>query len=81
MAFSIHSNRAAAGIGAATYRPMSDIDEVRASGQYRILTPDEYRQELAAAGDLPFAMFHPMVGGIPPTAAWRHLHLFEDAFL
>ena len=73
--------QAAAGIGAATYRPMSDIDEVRASGQYRILTPDEYRQELAAAGDLPFAMFHPMVGGIPPTAAWRHLHLFEDAFL
>ncbi len=73
--------QAAAGIGAATYRPMSDVAAVRASGQYRILTPDEYRREMVGAGDLAFAMLHPMVGGIPPAAAWRHLHLFEEAFL
>src|SRR5690349_13417978 len=73
--------QAAAGIGAATYRPMADVDELRADGQYRILTPDDYAKEMDAAGDLAFAMLHPMVGGIPPEAAWRHLHLFEDAFL
>ena len=73
--------QASAGISAATYRPMADIDEVRASGQYRILTPDEYGKEMDDAGDAAFAIFHPMVGGIPPEAAWRHLHLFEEAFL
>jgi alkanesulfonate monooxygenase SsuD/methylene tetrahydromethanopterin reductase-like flavin-dependent oxidoreductase (luciferase family) len=73
--------QAAAGVDAATYRPMRNVDEVRASGQYRILTPDEYQRELADAGDMAFAMFHPMVGGIPPATAWRHLHLFEEAFL
>ena len=73
--------QAAAGIGAATYRRMSDVDEVRASGQYRILTPDQYKEETAADGDFAFAMMHPMVGGIPPEAAWRHLHLFEESFL
>jgi hypothetical protein len=26
-------------------------------------------------------LLHPMVGGIPPDLAWRHLRLFETAFL
>lgn len=65
-------------VGEPAYRRMADIDEVRASGQYRILTPDDYAAEAAEAG---FAMFHPMVGGIPPELAWRHLHLFEEHFL
>jgi alkanesulfonate monooxygenase SsuD/methylene tetrahydromethanopterin reductase-like flavin-dependent oxidoreductase (luciferase family) len=73
--------QAAAGIVATTYRPMSTVDEVRESGQYRILTPDEYAKETAEAGDLAYAIFHPMVGGIPPELAWRHLHLFEEACL
>jgi alkanesulfonate monooxygenase SsuD/methylene tetrahydromethanopterin reductase-like flavin-dependent oxidoreductase (luciferase family) len=66
---------------AATYEPMESIDALRASGQYRILTPDEYAAEMKAAGDLALAVLHPMVGGIPPDLAWRHLRLFEAAFL
>jgi len=64
----------------ATYRVRASIDEVRAHGRYRILTPDEYGAELKA-GDSAFAVLHPMVGGIPPELAWRHLRLFEKAFL
>jgi alkanesulfonate monooxygenase SsuD/methylene tetrahydromethanopterin reductase-like flavin-dependent oxidoreductase (luciferase family) len=65
----------------ATFRPMASVEEVRESGQYRILTPDQWAEELAGddAPDMP--VFHPMVGGIPPALAWRHLHLFEEAFL
>jgi hypothetical protein len=63
-----------------TYHQVADLDELRALGQYRILTPDEYAKELEAM-DFPFAMFHPMVGGIPPELAWQHLHLFEESFL
>jgi alkanesulfonate monooxygenase SsuD/methylene tetrahydromethanopterin reductase-like flavin-dependent oxidoreductase (luciferase family) len=67
--------------GQTAYRPAADIDELRAGEQYRILTPDEYAAEMAAAGDLAFAQLHPMVGGIPPALAWEHLHLFEETFL
>jgi alkanesulfonate monooxygenase SsuD/methylene tetrahydromethanopterin reductase-like flavin-dependent oxidoreductase (luciferase family) len=71
--------QAAAGV-TAVYEQVADLDELRAKGQYRILTPDEYTAELATA-EVPFAMLHPMVGGIPPKLAWAHLHLFEETFL
>ena len=59
----------------------ADVDELRAGDQYRILTPDEHRAEVEAAGDEAFVVLHPMVGGIPPEPAWRHLHLFEQTYL
>lgn len=65
----------------ATFRAMSSTDEVRESGQYRILTPDEWAAELAGDDEPSMPVFHPMVGGIPPELAWRHLRLFEEAFL
>lgn len=71
----------AGGIANATYEEITDIASVRAHGQYRILTPEAYRDELDAMGDAAFAMLHPMVGGIPPALAWRHLELFERAVL
>lgn len=65
----------------AIYEPVESLDALRAGGQYRILTPDGYRAELEAAGGLALAVLHPMVGGIPPELAWRHLRLFEEACL
>jgi alkanesulfonate monooxygenase SsuD/methylene tetrahydromethanopterin reductase-like flavin-dependent oxidoreductase (luciferase family) len=55
--------------------------EVRESGQYRVVTPDQYVEELRAMGDFPFAMFHPMVGGVPPKLAWECLRLYEQQVL
>lgn len=65
----------------AGYRPVDSVEELRKTGQYRILTPDEYAAELAGAGEFAFALLHPMVGGIPPEKAWEHLRLFERSFL
>lgn len=62
------------------YRPVETLEEVRAGGQYQVLTPDQYRDELERTGAM-FAVLHPMVGGIPPELAWEHLRLFEEAFL
>jgi alkanesulfonate monooxygenase SsuD/methylene tetrahydromethanopterin reductase-like flavin-dependent oxidoreductase (luciferase family) len=63
------------------YSGAADADELRASGQYRVVTPDELVQDLHARGPFGFALFHPMLGGIPPTLAWESLHLLEHEVL
>jgi alkanesulfonate monooxygenase SsuD/methylene tetrahydromethanopterin reductase-like flavin-dependent oxidoreductase (luciferase family) len=70
---------AGAGIGdTGGYQPVTDAATLRASGQYRVLTPDEYATELRAKGDAWFSVFHPMMGGIPPSLAWESLRRFEE---
>jgi alkanesulfonate monooxygenase SsuD/methylene tetrahydromethanopterin reductase-like flavin-dependent oxidoreductase (luciferase family) len=69
-----------AGLGEPTYEPMAGVAELRAAGKYRILHPDQYREELGDP-EQGFAVLHPMAGGIPPELAWRHLRLFEEHFL
>lgn len=66
--------------GVGPYVPVDDIDQLRESGRYRIVTAEQYVQELRAA-PFPFAMFHPMCGGMPPALAWESLHLFEKSVL
>ena len=58
------------------YRVVDGVDALRAAGAYAVVTPDQYVEELRAA-PFPFAMFHPMCGGIPPELAWSSLRLFE----
>jgi alkanesulfonate monooxygenase SsuD/methylene tetrahydromethanopterin reductase-like flavin-dependent oxidoreductase (luciferase family) len=62
------------------YRTVSDADELRATGRYRVLTPDEFVAEQALAPD-PFVMLHPMCGGMPVDLAWSSLRLFEHDVL
>jgi alkanesulfonate monooxygenase SsuD/methylene tetrahydromethanopterin reductase-like flavin-dependent oxidoreductase (luciferase family) len=56
-----------AGIGG--YESVSDPDTLRDTGQYRVLTPEQLTDELKAKGEFGFAMFHPLMGGIPPEVA------------
>jgi alkanesulfonate monooxygenase SsuD/methylene tetrahydromethanopterin reductase-like flavin-dependent oxidoreductase (luciferase family) len=65
---------------ASPYRTVDDIDELKARGQYSVLTPDDLVVELKAA-TFPFVMFHPLCGGIPPELAWSSLRLFENEVL
>jgi alkanesulfonate monooxygenase SsuD/methylene tetrahydromethanopterin reductase-like flavin-dependent oxidoreductase (luciferase family) len=72
----------AAVAGAETgYSVVADADALRASGRYRVLTPDALVADLAAQGPGAFALFHPMLGGVPPEMAWESLHLFEHEVL
>jgi alkanesulfonate monooxygenase SsuD/methylene tetrahydromethanopterin reductase-like flavin-dependent oxidoreductase (luciferase family) len=57
-----------------------DATELQRRGQYRVLTPDAYADELRAA-PFPFAFFHPLVGGTPPALGWETLHLYADQVL
>jgi alkanesulfonate monooxygenase SsuD/methylene tetrahydromethanopterin reductase-like flavin-dependent oxidoreductase (luciferase family) len=63
------------------YEPVADTDALRASGQYRVVTPDQLVTELVDKGPAAFVMLHPMVGGLPPAAAWESLRLFEHEVL
>ena len=62
---------------ASPYRMVDGVDELREAGLYRVLTPADYVEELKAA-PFPFAMFHPLCGGMPIDLAWSSLHLFEQ---
>jgi alkanesulfonate monooxygenase SsuD/methylene tetrahydromethanopterin reductase-like flavin-dependent oxidoreductase (luciferase family) len=67
-----------AGPGVATsYRAFDSVTELRASGQYRVLRPEELVAELSGPGLRSLAV-HPMMGGIPPKVAWESLRLLEQ---
>ncbi len=63
------------------YEQAADVDEVRARGMYRVLTPEQLLTEIDAAGPYAFVLMHPMLGGIPPELAWRAIRLFEHDVL
>ncbi len=73
---------AEAGVGAAGgYEPVSDAGQLRALGQYRVLTPDQMVEELKERGPQAMALLHPLMGGTAPSAAWESLRLFESEVL
>lgn len=54
-------------------------EDVRASGVYQVLTPDECIA--LAADESGTVLLHPLMGGIPPELGWESLELFERAVL
>ncbi|MGQ0434073.1 MAG: LLM class flavin-dependent oxidoreductase [Microthrixaceae bacterium] len=84
--FALHETNAygawaqAAGVDTG-YRAATNADELRASGQYRVVTPAQLLEEVAAADPFRFVLLHPMLGGIPPELAWEQLHLLERGVL
>jgi alkanesulfonate monooxygenase SsuD/methylene tetrahydromethanopterin reductase-like flavin-dependent oxidoreductase (luciferase family) len=63
---------------ATNYRPVTDLAELRASGTYRIVTPQEcvaIARELGPEGGIEL---HPLVGGADPAVGWTSLHLLMD---
>jgi alkanesulfonate monooxygenase SsuD/methylene tetrahydromethanopterin reductase-like flavin-dependent oxidoreductase (luciferase family) len=60
-----------------SYVSVNDTDALRETGQYRVVSPDDLVTELQEKGPFAFLLLHPMVGGIPPEAAWESLRLLE----
>jgi alkanesulfonate monooxygenase SsuD/methylene tetrahydromethanopterin reductase-like flavin-dependent oxidoreductase (luciferase family) len=56
------------------------LADVRASGRYRFMTPDELITDLAANSAEPLVL-HPLVGGMPLDEAWKSLHLLTERVL
>ncbi len=73
---------ASAGIGReGGYVTTDDTEALRATGQYRVLTPDDLVAEIRERGEFGFTLFHPLMGGVPPAMGWESLHLFEHEVL
>ena len=53
-------------------------DDVRRSGVYRVVTPEEC---VALAEEYGRVLLHPLMGGIDPELAWASLRLFTDEVL
>ncbi|MFE3036773.1 LLM class flavin-dependent oxidoreductase [Streptomyces canus] len=51
----------------------TSVDELRAEGVYRILTPEECVEQ-----GLDNLVLHPLVGGMPVVEGWRSLRLFAE---
>jgi hypothetical protein len=57
------------------------LDEVRASGRYRFLTPDQLIAEVRDSAQYGPIVMHPLVGGMPVDEAWKSVQLLTDKVL
>jgi alkanesulfonate monooxygenase SsuD/methylene tetrahydromethanopterin reductase-like flavin-dependent oxidoreductase (luciferase family) len=60
------------------YRAFRNVDELRASGAYEVVTPDEAVRLLS---ERRWASFRPLVGGLEPEVGWESLRLLESEVL
>lgn len=60
------------------YHHVSDPDELRVSGAYRIVTPEQCLELAQRDGRL---VFKPLIAGLDPALAWQSLELFEQEVL
>lgn len=58
-----------------TFQPVSGPDELRQTGTYRVVTPDECVQIARTEGAI---TFKPLVGGLDPEVGWAGLELFTS---
>jgi len=54
------------------------VDDVKASGVYRIVTPDECVQLIDELGPMGALCFHPLMGGMDPDLGWESLELYAS---
>ena len=57
------------------------IDELRAEGRYRILTPEECIARAKNAESSGVTVLHPLCSGLPPELGWESLQLYTDRVL
>lgn len=60
---------------------VESIDEVRRSGRYRFLAPQQLVEELRADDTRQPLVLHPLVGGMPVEEAWKSLELLVTQVL
>jgi alkanesulfonate monooxygenase SsuD/methylene tetrahydromethanopterin reductase-like flavin-dependent oxidoreductase (luciferase family) len=57
--------------------PVDTIDDIRAAGRYRFMTPDQLVADVRANPD-DHVVLHPLVGAMPIDEAWKSVQLLTD---
>ena len=56
---------------------MADVDELQASGNYRVTTPEAMIEEQKTS-PVSFVMFHQLCGDMPIDLSWSSLRTWAD---
>jgi len=72
---------AAAAPGASPYNEVATVGELRHSGRYAVVTPDECVALARSLDPRSALQLKPLVGGLDPDLGWRSLELFADRVL
>jgi alkanesulfonate monooxygenase SsuD/methylene tetrahydromethanopterin reductase-like flavin-dependent oxidoreductase (luciferase family) len=65
--------------GVSIFWPVADVDALRETGRYAVLTPEQCLEQAKANGGV--IDISPLTGGIAPDLAWRSLKLIESKVL
>ncbi len=60
------------------FKRVDDLDAMRRSGQFQVVTPEECIENVRRTGTL---MIAPLISGFAPKLAWEGLELFERQVL
>jgi alkanesulfonate monooxygenase SsuD/methylene tetrahydromethanopterin reductase-like flavin-dependent oxidoreductase (luciferase family) len=66
---------------AGPYRPIEDPAELRATGAYPVVTPEQLVAQVRSLGPGCAILLHPLAGGMEPELSWASLELFEKKVL
>ena len=58
-----------------------NTDDLRTSGRYPVLTPEELIEKARGMGPMEPILLHPLAGGMDPELSWESLRLFESKVL
>ncbi|WP_424211571.1 LLM class flavin-dependent oxidoreductase [Streptomyces sp. BI20] len=78
---SVYASWQSADIRSAVSSTARTVEELRAEGVYRILTPDQAVAHAREAGDAGNLVLHPLCGGMPIEEGWRSLTLLGEKVL
>ena len=70
-----------ADIHSAVSSKATNVEELRAEGIYRILSPEQAIEVCKDEGDFATMVLHPLVGGMPIEAGWDTVNLYVDKVL
>ena len=69
------------GVGATPYQQVDTVEDLRASPQFAVVTPDECVKLAESLGPASELVFQPLMGGLDPEVTWASLSLFETKVL
>lgn len=69
------------GVGATPYKEVDSVDDLKASREFEVVTPEACVRLAEDLGPDSELVFQPLMGGLDPKISWTSLQLFEDKVL